>query len=334
MNSATGLLARVDATSSTVQHGCVDPAAPPVARVELGEAVLVRTVQGTTHDDVPAAWIRPELAEIESASSLPRGPGPHLLTGPVAVRGVRAGERVGVTIDAVELASPYGFQRLRPGRGVLPDEVDRVSELMVPIVDGAGVVPSAAGAIRIPLRPFPGIVATAPPPSGGALTSAEPGPHGGNLDCTELVAGSTLFLPTSVDEVHLSIGDGHAVQGDGEVGLTALETCLDVTVRVDVAPEVPATPAPLAVTPAGLVVMGMAATLDAALEEAVSTTVEVLASSTSLDRRTAYRVCSMAAHARITQAVCATRTVHLLVPGAVLGAMPGRAAWLHHGGWA
>ncbi len=333
MTSPASLLQRIPAGPSTVQYGWFDPDAAPVVRIATGESVLVRTVQGATTDDVPPEWLRPEIAEIETATDVRRGPGPHVVTGPIAVTGVRAGERVGVTIEHVELAAPYGFQRLRPGRGVLASEVDEISQITVPIDGDAALVPAPGGTVRIALRPFPGIVATAPPRSGGALTTAEPGPHGGNLDCTELVAGSTLFLPTAVDEVGLTIGDGHAVQGDGEVGLTALETCLDVTLRVDVAPRVPHTPAPVALTPAGLVVMGLAATLDGALEMAVATTVDLMSSCTSLDRRTAYRICSMAAHARITQAVCATRAVHMLVPGAVLAGVLDRAEWLDHREW-
>lgn len=330
---ATTLARRVPATPATVQYGWFDPAADPVAHVAAGEPLTLVTVQGASTDDVPASWVPAEVRALEEGAPTRRGPGPHVVTGPVAVDGIAAGQRVAVHLDDVVLTSRYGFQRLRPGRGVLPDEVDELTEVVVELRDGHGLLPTPGGRVPVPLRPFPGIVATSPAREAGPLTTAEPGPHGGNLDCPELVSGSTVFLPSAVDGVGLSVGDGHAAQGEGEVGLTAVETCMDVTVRVESAEEVPPAPAPVATTPAGLVVTGMASTIDDALVAAVDAALEVLVAATGVDRRSAYRLCSVAGHVRISQAVCATRTVHLLLPGEVAAALPGRAAWLDHPGW-
>lgn len=312
----------------TVQWGQIDPSAEHLGPVAAGERFWVRTVQGEVDDPVPADWICAELRAAHAAPG-PRGSGPHLLTGPIGVCGIRAGDVVAVHIERLELPSPYGFNRLRPGRGVLPSDVTAVEEVVLPFTDHGAVL---AG-ITVPHRPFLGIVATAPPLAGGAVTSAEPGAHGGNLDCAELVAGSTLYLPAAVDGAGLTVGDGHAAQGDGEVCLTAVETCMDAVLRVEPAPAMAALDLPLAVTPAGLVTLGLGGDLDTALVAAVERLVALLAAVTDLDRRTAYRLASIAASCRVTQAVCRTKGIHAVLPAAVARQLPGRPAWLDHEAW-
>ncbi|MFN3219072.1 MAG: acetamidase/formamidase family protein [Acidimicrobiales bacterium] len=327
----TSMAPFVGPTPDTVQWGAIDPAAAMIGPFALDEPLRVRTVQGDPGDNVADGWVAAEIEELHRATA-PTGEGPHVLTGPIGFEGLVAGDVVAVHIDDVTLAAPYGFNRIRPGLGVLPGEVDELTEVIYPIDRDRRT--ALVHGIEVPLRPFPGIVATLPDPAGGPVTTKDPGPHGGNLDCTLLVEGSTLYLPVVVDGAGLCLGDGHGAQGDGEVDLTAIETCLDLTVRATLGPTLTVeVVAPYAVTPAGFVVMGLGATLDEALHAAVAQTVDLLAATTDLDRVACYRLLSVVGDCRITQAVSRLRGVHVVVPGPIAAQLPGRPAWLDHLEW-
>lgn len=210
---------------ANVHVGHFDGGLVPVMTVEDGEAFALRSVSAYPDDPVPTDWLPPEIpALFDDPSS--HGPGPHLVTGPVAVRGACIGDTLQVDVLEVRTGAPYGYMLLRPGRGVLPDAVDEPTLVIVP-VDSHARLPVGDGAVAVAVRPFFGILGVAPDPALGRLDSRPPGPHGGNIDCAELGAGTTLFLPVFVDGASFSAGDGHAVQGDGEVCLTAVETTME-----------------------------------------------------------------------------------------------------------
>lgn len=158
-----------------------------------------------------------------------------------------------------------------------------------------------------------------PPPEPGQHSTIPPRPHGGNLDCRELVAGSTLYLPIPVDGCLVSVGDGHAAQGDGEVGGTAIECRMErVDITFSVHDDVPIS-LPFAETPAGLLTIGLGSTVDEATFGALDAMFELLGRRHGLSRPDAIALSSVAVDVRVTQIVNETVGVHaLLRPDALL----------------
>ncbi len=130
-----------------------------------------------------------------------------------------------VRIEAVELIQNWGFNYTKPGRGALPARFGERRLFHIGI-DADSKVATCPLGTRLPLRPFFGIMAVAPAPAYGRVSTIEPREYGGNIDNRELGAGARLFLPVFVDGALFSVGDGHACQGDGEVNLCALETAM------------------------------------------------------------------------------------------------------------
>ena len=204
----------------------------------------------------------------EICEKLKPSPGPHILTGPVAVRGAEPGDTLEVRIKAIELTVDWGWNIIRPLRGTLPEDFPNSAAASSRSTGKAmtaklpwGADHSAAAVLRHPRR-------GAARRSTGACSSVEPREFGGNLDNKELVAGTSLFLPVFVPGANFSCGDGHAVQGDGEVCLTALETCLDGHVRARAA-QGPKLAFPRAVTPTHYITMGLDPDLDDAAKQAL-----------------------------------------------------------------
>ncbi len=287
--------------------GHFDGSLAPVAHVGDGEVFRLRSVSAHPADDVPAEWLQPEVADIFADPSA-HGPGPHLLTGPVAVDGLCAGDTLQIDVVDVRPGAPYGYMLVRPGWGVVPDAVLEVQRIIVPVADGAHL-PARGGRVTVPLRPFFGILGVAPDPALGRLDSRPPGPHGGNLDCTMLGPGSTLFLPVFVDGAGFSAGDGHAVQGDGEVCLTAVETTMEGVFRLRSRRHL-AVSGPIAVTPTHLVVFGVDPSLDRAAELATRAMIGHIESQHGLSFLDAYRLASVAVDLRVTQLVNRNKGVH------------------------
>ncbi len=196
-------------------------AIPPRLEIEPGDTVVLETrdaadryySRASTHDDV-----------------LKRGPfRGHPLTGPVRVRGARPGDALVVEILEVKPAD-FGWTAIRPGRGLLP-EADFAKPYLQIWDLSDGVHARAGDRIAVPIDPFPGVIGTALDLPGGHSTMP-PRKNGGNMDIKQLTAGSTLYLPVWVDGGLLCVGDTHAIQGDGEVCVTAVEMCGRVTARI------------------------------------------------------------------------------------------------------
>ncbi len=163
-----------------------------------------------------------------------RGPGGHILTGPVYVEGAEPGDVLEVKILSIELPLDYGYNGCS---GYLPENCETgVPSKIIPL-DRKKMTAEFLPGIVIPLKPFYGSIGIAPDPAMGRLSSNPPGRHAGNLDNRELVTGSTLYIPVFARGALFEIGDGHAAQGDGEVDQTAIETSLrgrlQLTVRKD-----------------------------------------------------------------------------------------------------
>jgi acetamidase/formamidase len=311
---------RLPATPETVRFGMFDARFPPVLTIRSGETVEMQCVSGMPEfmpDPGSGFAIPPALAAIHAAK-LPRL-GPHIVTGPVAVEGAEPGDALRVDIEAIEPGADWAYCGHHPLFGLLPADFPGRRVLFIPVDREArsASVPIAGG-ITLKLRPFFGIMAVAPPPHWGLQSTREPRIHGGNLDNKELVAGSTLFLPVHAAGALFSAGDGHGVQGDGEICVNALELCLTgrfrLTLEKGAGPADPALRFPRAETPTHWISMGLHEDLDQAMQQAAREMIAFLVARTGMTRQDAYQLCSLAVDFRITQAVNGEKGVHGMLP--------------------
>jgi acetamidase/formamidase len=247
----------------------------------------------------------------EIVTSLPQGPGPHLLTGPISVRGALPGHTLEVRIKAIELTADWGWTLVRALRGTLPEDFLMNEARVIPI-DRQAMTAKLPWGPTIPLQPFFGIMATAPRPEYGRLSTVEPREFGGNMDCKEFVAGTSLFLPVFVPGAGFSVGDGHAVQGDGEVSLTALETCLKGTFEFVLHKNM-SLAMPRAVTPTHYITLGVDPDLDDAAKQALRDMIAWLVEMQGWKPAEAYVFCSLACDLHVTQLVDGNKGIHAMV---------------------
>ena len=306
---------RLNATPETVHWGFLDAKLPPVLRVASGDRVTIDTVSGIPEAMPPEGFtVRDALRRIHEKAR--RGPGPHVLTGPIWVEGAEPGDTLEVRIQAIELADDWGWNIIRPLMGSLPEDFPLFQARHLPI-DRASRTTRLPWGATLPLAPFFGIMAVAPPAVYGSVTSVVPREFGGNIDNKELVAGATLYLPVFAPGALFSAGDGHAVQGDGEVCLTALETGLvgtfELIVRKDLQVRFPR-----AETPSHLVSMGLHEDLDTAARQAVREMIDLVCERLPITREDAYSLCSLAADFRVTQLVDGNKGIHGLLAKSLL----------------
>jgi acetamidase/formamidase len=305
---------RLEATPSTVAYGYYWSEARPVLRIASGDILDVDTLLTSTPDrlekaGVPAAEIQASLRSIVGEVK-DRGPGGHILTGPVYVEGAAPGDALEVRVISIDLPIDYGYngcsgfirENCTPGAGIRIIRMDRKR-----------MIGHFAPGIEIPLRPFFGSMGVAPPPERGRVSSNPPDIHAGNLDNKELVAGTTLWIPVHVPGALFEIGDGHAAQGDGEVDQTAIETSLRGRVQLTVRKGMTLS-WPRAETPAHYISMGTDVDLTKATRIAIQEMVDFLAATKSMDRHSAYQLTSIAGDVAITQLVDGTMGVHVKMP--------------------
>jgi len=240
-----------------------------------------------------------------------RGPGAHPLTGPVWVEGAEPGDVLEVRILGFEYLHPFGVTGFIPGSGTLPDEFPYSRFRLLRFDTARGVTEFAPG-ITLPLAPFFGSIGVAPNPIVRRVSSGPPGHHTGNLDNKELVAGSTLYIPVHVPGALLSLGDAHAMQGDGEVTLTGLETSVRGTVQVTVRKGMRLN-WPRAETPTHYIAMGLHPDLDEASKLATREAIDFLVTEKKLTRDEAYILTSIGVDLRVTQLVDGTKGVHAMI---------------------
>jgi acetamidase/formamidase len=305
---------RLEATPTTVAYGYYWSEAKPVLRIASGDILDVDTLLTSTPDRLEKAGVKPEEVQASLRSVVStvtdRGPGGHILTGPVFVEGAVPGDALEVEVLSIDLPIAYGYngcsgfirENCEPGRlmTIIPLDRQRMIGIFRP-------------GIEIPLKPFFGSMGVAPPPALGRVNSSPPGIHAGNLDNKELVAGTTLWIPVHVPGALFEIGDGHAAQGDGEVDQTAIETSLRGRVKLTVRKGRPLK-WPRAETPAHYISMGIDVDLTAATRIAIQEMVDFLAATKQLDRHAAYQLTSLAGDVAITQLVDGTMGVHVKMP--------------------
>ncbi len=287
----------------------------PVLTIKSGDTVTIETV-GTASVaalerlHVPADQIPDSLRAITKAQ-LDRGPGGHILTGPIFVEGAEPGDVLELHIETITMPVPWAYNGFSPTSGFLKEDFQQRYGRLIPL-DREHMLAQFAPNISIPLHPFFGSMGVAPPPASGRLNSAPPGTHAGNLDNRNLVAGTTLFIPVHVKGALFQVGDGHAGQGDGEVDITAMETPLVGTFRFVVRKDLHLT-WPRAETPTHFIVMGTDEDLTVATTVAVRQMIDFLVTVKGLTREEAYVLSSIAADFEITQLVDGKKGVHGMI---------------------
>ncbi|MBX0328593.1 acetamidase/formamidase family protein [Oscillochloris sp. ZM17-4] len=301
------------APSRATLHGQLSADLPPALVIASGDTVRCQTLDVSWGLEArrPDGWRRTFPKEP------PRDDGPALL-GPIAVAGARPGQALEIHIAAV-VPGPYGWTfggeigffntALNAALGV----ADGPPELLRWELDAQAMLGVSHLGHRVRLRPFLGTLGLCPAGEGWQ-PAWPPRRTGGNLDCKELVAGTTLYLPVEVPGGLISLGDGHAAQGDGEAAGNGIECPMDmVELRVALRDDL-ALAGPRANTPAGWVTFGFSADLDAAIAQALNAMLDLAMERFGLSRKLALALLSAAADVRLTQLVNGVRGAHVLLP--------------------
>ena len=279
----------------------------PVLTVDPGDALVVRSLDAS-------GYLAPQRFPGDRPATLLPGSRGHCLTGPVAVRGAEPGMHLSVQLLSLE-PDGWGWTVAAAADNPLNRELGVADAdpawLLWELDVAAGTATNHLG-LRRSLAPFLGVVGVAPAEAGEHSTIPPRAGSGGNIDCRELVAGSTLHLPVQVPGALLSLGDGHAAQGDGEVGGTAIECAMTTELVVDLEPH-PPVPTIHAVTPDARLTFGFDADLNAATAEALGAMLTWMQSLLDVDRATALALASTAVDLRITQVANTTWGVHAVL---------------------
>ncbi|WP_420392199.1 acetamidase/formamidase family protein [Acuticoccus sp.] len=304
----------LDASPQTVHWGHFDATLEPCLAVRSGDRVTMTTVSGNLSQTPGRERLLPAHAAVLDA--VKPEVGPHIMTGPVAVEGAEPGDLLEVRIEDITLPCDWGFNVVMPLRGTLPEDFPEGQLIIVELDRAAGLGTLPFG-MTVPLAPFFGVMGVAPPPGWGRVGSIEPRDFGGNMDLKELVAGTTLYLPVFVPGALFSVGDGHGAQGDGEVCLSAIETCLTGTFTL-ILHKAAGVRFPRAETPTHWITMGFNEDLDDAAKQALREMIALLGELKGLAPMDAYVLCSLAADLRVTQLVDGNKGIHAMLPKALL----------------
>jgi acetamidase/formamidase len=312
---------RLEATPATVVYGYYWAEAAPVLHVDSGDIIDVDTLLTNTPEGLAKAGLPPERIQaslkaiVSEVTGERRGPGGHILTGPVFVEGAEPGDVLEVRVLSIELPIDYGYNGCK---GVLPENCEPGLPARIIPLDRTHMTADFAPGIVIPLRPFFGSMGVAPAPEAGRVSSNPPGRHAGNLDNRELVAGSTLYIPVFTRGALFEVGDGHVAQGDGEVDQTAIETSLRARLQLTVRKDMRKLTWPRAETPTDYISMATDPDLMVATRTAIQEMVDFLAGERGLTRHEAYQLVSIAGNVAITQLVDKPNVgVHVKLPKAI-----------------
>ena len=305
------------ATPQTVAWGHYDATAKPAITIRSGDTVVVHTLltnspTGLEKAGVAPADVQPSLrAVFDGVPAADRGPGGHILTGPIAIAGAEPGDTLEVRILKVDLAIPYAYNGFRYGVGFLTDEFAYPRVKIVPL-DQQRMIGRFSAGIDVPLHPFFGSMGVAPPLSFGRYDSTAPTISGGNMDDKALVAGTSVFFPVYAPGALFEVGDGHAAQGNGEVDITALETSLTGTLQFILHKGLKSS-YPRAETPTAYIAMGFDDDLSRATRKALLTMIDFLVEQKGMSRDDAYMLISVAGDVEVTELVDRNKGVHVVL---------------------
>ena len=307
------------ATPKTVAWGNYNAAAKPVLTIRSGDTVVFHTLltnspAGLAKAGVPDDQIEQALKDVFREVT-DKGPGGHILNGPVAIEGAEPGDTIEVRIRKIDIAIPYGYNAFRYGAGFQTEDFPYSRMKIIPL-DREKMIGRFGPGIELPLHPFFGSMGVAPPPAVGRYDSAPPTFIGGNMDNKELVAGSTLYLPVFAPGGLFEIGDGHAGQGNGESDITAIETSLIGTLQFVLHKKTGQT-YPRAETPTHYIAMGFNDDLTDATHKAIDEMIDFLVAQKHMTRDDAYMLVSVAGDVDVTELVDRNKGVHVMMPKAV-----------------
>jgi len=313
-----GRVHAVPSTKETVQLGVFDANLAPILTVDSGDVISYADTWSHFLNEMQPGVTIDTLANLRVSNP---GKGPHSIIGPIAVNKAEPG-------DMLEIR----YQRIRPyewgavfnnpgalGTGLLPQDFMQ-GQIKYIDLDLRNMKGKFLPNISVPLKPFQGTLGLAPPDgyfqplSPGVTSSVPPGPHAGNLDLSELSEGSTLYIPVWKAGALIYTGDSHAVQGDGEISLTALETRMK-ELRIQVILHKQKNIAwPVAETDSHWIIIGLDRDLNAAMAACARNAIKFLAARAKISELDAYALCSVAVSFRVTQVVDIVRGVHALIP--------------------
>lgn len=302
----------LQSTPETVHWGYFDGGLPPVLTINSGDRVTIECVSGNPE------WMPPESSGFKPLPDVKlihekakRGSGNHILTGPIYVKDAKVGDVLEVRILDIALRQDWGFNLFRAYGGTLPEDFPyyRLIHVALDKASNMAILPSG---LKVPMAPFFGQLAVAPAKAYGRQNSKEPREFGGNIDCKDLVAGSTIYIPVWNDGALFSTGDGHAAQGHGEVDGTAIETSLKGTFEFHVRKDL-GWKMLRAETPKYLITLGLDTDLDDAARQALKQMIDWIVSLTGIHKDEAYALCSFAADLHITQTVNNVKGVHAMI---------------------
>ena len=311
----------VPSTKETVKLGVYDTTVPPILTIDSGDTISFTDTWSHFLNEMQPGVPVDTLAKLRVSNP---GRGPHSIIGPIAVNKAEPG-------DMLEIR----YQRIRPyewgavfnnpgslGTGLLPQDYAQ-GQIKYVDLDLDAMTGKFLPKITIPLKPFQGTLGLAPPDgyfpplSAGITSTVPPGPHAGNLDLSELTEGSTLYIPVWKPGALIYTGDSHAVQGDGEISLTALETRMK-ELRIQVILHKQKNEAwPVAETDTHWVIIGLDKDLNAAMTLCARNAIKFLATRAKISELDAYALCSVAVSFRVTQVVDIVRGVHALIPKSI-----------------
>ena len=308
----------VESSDKTVHLGVYDTTLPPILTIDSGDTLSFPNTWSHFMNQMQPGVSIDKLADLRKSNP---GRGPHSIIGPVAVNGAEPGDVLEVRYKRV---TPFAWGAVfkNPGSlgtGLLAADFPQ-GQVKYINLDLKNMNAPFAPNINVPLKPFPGTLGVAPPDgyftplSPGVTSSVPPGPHAGNVDLSELCEGASLFIPVWKPGALIYTGDAHAVQGDGEISLTALETRFqELRIQV-VLHKQKKFEWPIAETPSHWIILGMDKDLNVAMQMAARNAIKFLASRASLTELDAYALCSIAVSFRVTQVVDIVRGVHAMIP--------------------
>jgi acetamidase/formamidase len=308
----------VESNDTTVHLGVYDTTLEPILKVDSGDTISYTNTWSHFMNQMQPGVPVETLAKIRVSNP---GRGPHSIIGPIYVNGAEPG-------DVLEVR----YKRIRPfdwgavfnnpgslGTGLLAQDFPE-GQVKYLKLDLPNMTAEFNPDIHIPLKPFQGTLGLAPPDgfypplSPGVTSSVPPGPHGGNVDLSEMGEGSTMFIPVWKPGALIYTGDSHAVQGDGEICLTALETRMQ-ELRIQVVLHRQKNFAwPVAETETHWIALGLDKDLNVAMTLAARNAINFLATHAGLTKPDAYALCSIAISFRVTQVVDIVRGVHAMIP--------------------
>lgn len=303
------------ASLQTTHTGFFDGTIPPVLTIESGDTVVMNSMM-LMEGQLRCGMTLEELIATRKGYT-DRQVGPHTLTGPIFVKGAGPGDVLEVRIKKL-VPADCGVNYHFPAAmnvGGLPEDFP-VGQFKTLKLDTKNMKTTFAPGVVIPLKPFFGVMGVAPK-LGEKKPAAVPDYFGANMDNKELVAGTTLYLPVNVPGGLFSAGDAHAVQGDGEVNVTAIETAMKEAVLQFIARKDMKIERPMAETKTHWITMGFHQDLNEAVKIALRDAIQFISKTQGLAPDDAYSLASMTVDLRVTQIVDGNKGIHAMIPKAI-----------------